>query len=171
MKQLTFPALLLAVMMGCAVQAQDESAQEFRLSVFGMYCNQCAYGYERALERLPGVTQVSVDLRAGMAVVVTGADVWPEAELLVRATIDQGLSLRAFEATLVGHLEHKDIGWVLVAGGREVSLALEGAGLDLAQHVNRTVALAGAFAGIAGIEETSGQPRFVPIAVRDVDPT
>ena len=70
-----FCTLFLFAIATAPVQAAEQG-DEFRLNVYAMYCNQCAYGLEQELDRTGGVTDAIVDLQTTSAVVkVAGNDV------------------------------------------------------------------------------------------------
>lgn len=60
---------------------------EITLKIEGMSCGGCVGSVEKALERVGGVREITVDLKGGTAV-VRGADLDPER--LVAAVYDAG---------------------------------------------------------------------------------
>lgn len=155
-----FCTLFLFAIATAPVQAAEQG-NEFRLNVYGMYCNQCAYGLEQELERTGGVTDAIVDLQNNSAVVKVVSSAPPAAEALVQAALDQGLSVKEIAATLTGRVERTTAGWELVCGSQRFSLTVEDAGLDLETLGNRTVTLDGVFAGIEGVDSAIGKPHFI----------
>ncbi len=80
-----------------ATLATDAMAdQRFGLAVDGLACPFCAYGLEKRLGDIPGVTGVAIELEAGRAIVTT-ADDRPLTEATARAAVrDAGFTLRGF---------------------------------------------------------------------------
>ncbi len=160
-KYLTMFCTLFLFAIATAPGQAAEQGDEFRLNVYGMYCNQCAYGLEQELERTGGVTDAIVDLQNNSAVVKVASSAPPAAEALVQAALEQGISVKEIAATLTGRVERSTTGWELVCGSQRFSLTAEDAGLDLETLGNRTVTLEGVFAGIEGVDDTTGKPHFI----------
>lgn len=68
------------------------STQRSTLLVAGMSCGSCRQHVAAALQAVPGVTQVQVDLAAARAVVVHGPAVTPDT--LVQAIVAAGYTAR-----------------------------------------------------------------------------
>ncbi len=141
--------------------AQAAPKSEFRLTVYGMYCNQCAYGVEQTLQHTAGVNDVIVDLRSGNVVVQADSANPPSAGVLVQKVIDQRLSLEKIEATLVGRIVKTTNGWELIAGEQHFNLDTTAGELSLDEHSDQTVTVEGVFEGLPGIDDTEGSPRLV----------
>ena len=155
-----FCTLFLFAIATAPVQAAEQG-DEFRLNVYGMYCNQCAYGLEQELERTGGVTDAIVDLQNNSAVVKVASSAPPAAEALVQAALDQGISVKGIAPPLTGRVEQSAAGWELVCGSQRFSLTVEEGGPDLITLGNRTVTLEGVFAGIKGVDSATGEPQFI----------
>ena len=56
------------------------------LKIEGMMCEGCVKSVKEALEKVPGITSVDVDLKKGTAVVQGDAD----DETLIKAVVDAG---------------------------------------------------------------------------------
>ena len=160
-KNLTVFCTLFLFTIATAPGQAAEQGDEFRLNVYGMYCNQCAYGLEQELKRTGGVTDAIVDLQNNSAVVKVEPSAPPAAEALVQAALDQGLSVKEIAATLTGLVEQSAIGWELVCGSQRFNLTVEDAGLDLGTLGNRPVTLEGVFAGIKGVDSATGKSHFI----------
>lgn len=62
--------LVLALVAGLAVIAPALAAEDaYRIRVDGLACPFCAYGIEKKLERLPGVTGIEMDMENGVVTV------------------------------------------------------------------------------------------------------
>ncbi len=165
-KYLTMFCTLFLFAIATAPGQAAEQGDEFRLNVYGMYCNQCAYGLEQELERTGGVTDAIVDLQNNSAVVKVESSAPPAAEALVRAALDQGLSVKEIAATLTGQVEQSAAGWELVSGSQRFSLTIEEGGPDLETLGNRTVTLEGVFAGIKGVDSATGKSHFIASSMK-----
>ena len=60
------PPVILALNMAIAPADSAADILEVEQSVFGMDCAPCAYGVERSLKKLDGVTEVTVSLNEGL---------------------------------------------------------------------------------------------------------
>lgn len=158
----TLTALLTLVAFAVAAPAAAGAKSEFRLSVYGMVCNQCAYGVEQSLQHTEGVEDAIVDLRSGSVVVKVNPAAPPSAEVLAQKIRDQRVSLRKMEATLVGRIMRSAEGeWELVAGSQRYRLAGE-TEIALDRYAGQTVAVSGVFEGVSGLEGAEGPTRFLP---------
>jgi len=69
----------------------------YQLGVDGLACPFCAFGIEKGLSTLPGVTATRVDLKQGL-VIVTMKDGARLTEPVARAKVrDAGFTLRSFK--------------------------------------------------------------------------
>lgn len=151
-----------------AVSTQNLAAQnEFRFTTYGMVCNQCAYGIEQALQHTDGVDDTIVDLRNGNVVVQADAANPPNVEALVKKIIDQRISLKNIEATLVGRIVQSDSGWQLIYGAQRLALETF-EGLALEEYADQTVTVEGKFEGFEGVDNAEGSPRFILRSVNRV---
>jgi Cu+-exporting ATPase len=66
-----------------------------RVFITGMTCDHCAMSVRDALEKLEGVSSVSVDLKAGAASVETESEI--AFEIYERAVADAGYTIGAVE--------------------------------------------------------------------------
>lgn len=57
-----------------------------QIPIRGMTCNNCASHVAKAIQKVPGVTGVKVDLAAGVA----NVDGSPDLEVLARAVAEEG---------------------------------------------------------------------------------
>lgn len=73
------------------------TGDEVVLLVNGLGCPQCATNIDRALERVPGVTSVQVDLGSGKVTVGLGSKRKPTPHELSEAVADAGLTLVKIE--------------------------------------------------------------------------
>lgn len=90
--KLLMPLLGLALWTGTALA----DGSHYQLGVDGLACPFCAFGIEKKLSSIPGVTDTRVDLKQGM-VIVTMKDGSQLSEPVARAKVkDAGFSLRSF---------------------------------------------------------------------------
>lgn len=156
---------LFAITWGIPVEAAEQQ-DEFRLNVYGMYCNQCAYGLEQALQHTDGVTDAIIDLKNNSAVVKVIPLSPPAAETLVEKAIDQRLSVKKIEATLTGRVERTADGWALTCGSQRFSLVVDEGPVKLEELTDQYITLDGVFDGIEGVDAAAGRPRFIVRAIR-----
>ncbi len=87
--------LCLALAWPLAAAGAEESV--YRLSVDGLACPFCAYGVEKSLNAIPGVSGIAIDIRSGHLTVRTTADGGLDEGTARRAVEAAGFSLRGFE--------------------------------------------------------------------------
>ncbi len=78
-----------------AAPQQEEAAPEeqprlIQVTVLGMSCPFCAYGVERKLKKLDGVSDLTVELESGLATLVMEADADVSNETLRETVEDAG---------------------------------------------------------------------------------
>jgi len=161
----TLTAVLAVFASTGAALAAGDPPSEFRLTVYGMVCNQCAYGVEQSLQHTEGVEDAIVDLRAGSVVVVVNPISPPSARVLAQRIRDQRVSLRKMEATLIGRVVHSvEAGWSLMVGSERYRLTAENESI-IERHANGTVVATGVFEGLSEAEDAQEKLRFV---IRDI---
>lgn len=153
-------ALLGAATLPATAPAQEAAPNEYRATVYGMVCNQCAYGVEQSLQHTDGVADALVDLKNGSVVVKATASP-PEARTVVEKIRAQGVSVRKLEATLTGRLEETSGDWRLVLGGHRVSVRRGADAPALSSNEGQQVSATGTFEGVKGVDDASGPVRFV----------
>lgn len=149
------------VTMGALVAAPGApagtSVNTYELSVYGMVCNQCAYGVEQAVQHTAGVQDTTVDLRDGIVRVTPQAGTLPDPQAIADRITNQRVSIARFRATLTGRIERGDDGWRLLVGDRHFNLGA-GEGVDLATAEGRTVTVHGLFSDVTGVDGTQKTP-------------
>ncbi len=76
---------------GCGCGSQNDALQAMTLTIEGMSCSHCAAAVTKALQALPFVSEVEVDLDAKTAV-ITGEAM--DTDALCKAVEDAGYSPR-----------------------------------------------------------------------------
>jgi copper chaperone CopZ len=90
----TGSALIVALVM--ALGSTAYAGQTYSLQVDGLACPFCAYGIEKQLTSLDGVTEVVVDLNAGaVRVIMKDGSILSEADAK-QAVKDAGFTLKGF---------------------------------------------------------------------------
>lgn len=155
------PMLLTGLMalggLVAAPGALATSANTYELSVYGMVCNQCAYGVEQATQHTAGVQDTTVDLRDGVVRVTPQAGTLPDPQAIADRITNQRVSISKFRATLTGRIERGDDVWRLIVGDRRFTLDV-GDSVDLAAADGRTVTVRGLFTGVTGVDGTERVP-------------
>ncbi len=88
--------LITAVLVVCAAVARAQSS-EYRVFVDGLACPFCAYGVEKQLLELEGVTGVETQIREGFVVVTVEEGASLSEEQARRAVREAGFTLNRFE--------------------------------------------------------------------------
>lgn len=83
---------LLAGTWTMAAQAPADGRTQAVLTVLGMQCPFCAYGIQKHLKKLPGVTKVEVELAENQAIVTVAPDAEVTDEDLQRAIRKAGFT-------------------------------------------------------------------------------
>lgn len=148
-------------------EEEGSLGDRYEARVFGMVCNQCAYGLEQALLHTSGVVKAHVDLKEGdvRAYLKRVEDV-PAAAEIVRTIKDQGLTVKVLGGAFTGSIVEGKDGALRFRLG-DATYVLEGAkdGLDLRRYAGKDVRLYGLFRAIKGVETEEnggeGPARFV----------
>lgn len=72
--------------------AESVAAREIVVSIQGMACPLCAYGLEKRLEKLPGVTRITVDVGKSLATLAVETGAGPTDEEIRRAVREAGFT-------------------------------------------------------------------------------
>lgn len=116
---LTF--LVIAFSGGAPLYAQIE---ELILRVDGLACPFCAFGLEKKIMKLQGVTSYDVDMKVGKVHVGLAEDARLELDKIRAAVKDAGYTLRGIFLRAKGKIEKTASGFVLVVGGSHERLLL-----------------------------------------------
>lgn len=63
--------IAVAAIIGLWLAGNPAFAETYKLSVDGLACPFCAYGIEKQLDKLPGVTNLKTDIKSGTVTVKT----------------------------------------------------------------------------------------------------
>jgi len=81
---------------------QDDDPRQIEVTILGMSCPFCAYGVEKKLKKLEGVTELEIVLETGLATLQLEEDVDISNELLREAVKEAGFEVakivRSFES-------------------------------------------------------------------------
>ena len=103
-------AVAVWLMMGGVSQA---GMKQLVLRVDGLACPFCAYGLEKKLMALPGVTSYDADLREGKVFVGLEPSASVDMEQVQEAVKKGGFTLRSITLTASGTLTETADGWML----------------------------------------------------------
>jgi len=103
-------AVVVWLMMGGVSQAE---MKQLVLRVDGLACPFCAYGLEKKLMVLPGVTSYDADLREGKVFVGLEPSASVDVEHVQEAVSKGGFTLRSITLTASGTLTKTAHGWTL----------------------------------------------------------
>ncbi len=71
---------------------QSEERTYIRIEIKGLACPYCAYGMEKELKKVSGVTDVNIELKTGMAYISTPTTQKPTKESLAKIVNDAGFT-------------------------------------------------------------------------------
>ena len=72
---------------------QNDDPRQIEVTILGMSCPFCAYGVEKKLKNLEGVTDLEVVLETGIATLALGEDADISNELLQKAVKEAGFEV------------------------------------------------------------------------------
>ncbi len=88
---------ILALLLAATAATPETVEKQFRLRVDGLACPFCAYGIEKSLGKVAGVTRVEIDIRTG-SILVTASKISGLTERAAREAVEAaGFTLRGFE--------------------------------------------------------------------------
>lgn len=152
----------LAVLMLSAfqLQAQNQTKElSYQAKVYGMVCNQCAYGVEQALLHTDGIKDVYVNLKEGDVRAVLNPNKTVPADQIVQKIADQGITVRGLSGTLTGRIEQQNGTLYFVMGDARYELQSDEKNRSLEQYVGQNVTLSGQFKNVKGMDNAkSSQP-------------
>lgn len=107
---------VFAILLPASAQAQLQSVQQ---TVYGMDCAPCAYGLEKQMKGMDGVTGVDVSLNDGLATLQFASENELRLAALRTAISESGFSPRKARVEVTGTLQKKGDQWVLTAPSGE----------------------------------------------------
>ena len=161
-------ALLLWQVPAAQAQQVEQTGSRYEVNVFGMVCNQCAYGVEQTLLHTDGIEEVYVNLKEGdVRAYLKASEPMLSAERIVQKIKDEGLTVKELSGAFTGRVEQQEGTYYFVLG--ETRYQLQGAedGPALDAYVGQEVRLVGAFQDVKGLEgaQEDGLPRFIAARV------
>lgn len=140
-------AIVLAAA-GTAVQADGLIRVE--QTVFGMDCAPCAYGVQKSLTKLPGVTKVDVSLNDGKALIELGPDSVTTLTQIRDTLLHGGFTPKGAVITVVGRVvKAGDRLRLKVSDTEQYDLSFTQSGADAALKPDMEVVIEGAVADLA----------------------
>ncbi|MGH8677442.1 MAG: heavy-metal-associated domain-containing protein [Burkholderiales bacterium] len=103
--QQALPLVFLALSLAVAPAMATAALLEVEQSVFGMDCVPCAYGVEKSLKKLDGVTTVRVSLNAGMVTITLAADNQLSLDQIRQRILDNGFTPKEAIVRVFGTLD------------------------------------------------------------------
>ncbi len=97
----------------------EAGMQQLVLRVDGLACPFCAYGLEKKLTALPGVTSYDADLREGKVFVGLESSASVVVERVQQAVREAGFTLRSVMLTASGTLTETADGWMLTVSAAD----------------------------------------------------
>ncbi len=98
MKAIRIALLVLGVL--AAPAWAGPGAKVYNVGVDGLGCPFCAYGIEKELGSIKGVTKVDVDIKRGVVIVTMAAGTSLDENTAQRAVENAGFDLRSFAPVL-----------------------------------------------------------------------
>ncbi|MFB6273594.1 MAG: heavy metal-associated domain-containing protein [Salinibacter sp.] len=150
-----FASLFLALLVAAPAahaQTTDQSGPTYQAEVYGMVCNQCAYGVEQALLHTEGVKDAYVNLKDGDVRAFLKSDQTVPVKQIVQKITDQGISVRGLQATLSGRVEKQEGTLYFVVGGARYHLRPAEESSSLSQYAGQEVTLSGSFKDVPGMD-------------------
>jgi copper chaperone CopZ len=107
------------LMAGMVAPAWADGLVKVEQTVFGMDCAPCAYGAQKNLSKLPGVTKVEVSMNDGKAVIEFSPGSATTLAQIREVLIHGGLTPKAALVTVEGHIAKQGNKLQLIAGPAE----------------------------------------------------
>lgn len=92
------------ILAGAAAPAWADGLIKVEQTVFGMDCAPCAYGAQKNLSKLPGVTQVDVSMNDGKAVIEFSPESATTLAEIREVLVHGGLTPKEALVTVEGHI-------------------------------------------------------------------
>jgi copper chaperone CopZ len=106
-------------MAGIASSAWADGLVKVEQTVFGMDCAPCAYGAQKNLSKLPGVTKVDVSMNDGKAVIEFSPESATTLAQIREVLVHGGLTPKEALVTVEGHIVKTGDKLQLAAGGSQ----------------------------------------------------
>lgn len=115
----TLALCLLTIALLAAPERAEAQLLEVRQTVFGMDCAPCAYGLEKRLKKIDGVTSARVSLNDGLATAALDGEAPTRLATIREAIRESGFAAQEAVVTARGTLRQAGGVWVLVLPGGE----------------------------------------------------
>jgi len=99
--------------------------EEVAIGVDGLACPFCSYGLEKKLKEATGVSEVTINIDKGIALLKSNGKESIDLEQLEPIIKDAGFTLRDLRATVVGRLRQINAVQVLLVNGNNTELILK----------------------------------------------
>lgn len=154
MKQKTFVfAILAGFFFNLLVLPAEAEITRATLTVDGLACPFCAYGIEKKLKKLPGVSKMDIQMKKGKVVLKMKPGESPTALQIKKAVEEAGYTLRKAQLTAIGE----------VYAASSVSLKVRGTGEALALPAAAKKYAGDGLVAIRGKMSFKGSPRMTSI--------
>ncbi len=120
-----FSTTLLIMLLGFAASPAWSQVESVKMRVDGLACPFCAYGLEKKLKEVPGVSKIEIRVDDGLVLIDAEKDQDIALERLEPAVKDAGFTARGITATAVGSILTINDRPVLRVGGGDTELILE----------------------------------------------
>lgn len=132
MRSIIGRSAIAVLLLGAALSAEADGLLKVEQTVFGMDCAPCAYGLQKGLKKLAGVSRVEVSLNDGKALVEFGPGSPATFAQVHEVIVQGGFTPREAVITVSGHIAQQDGRLLLVANGSDSYRLLLPAGMDAA---------------------------------------
>jgi copper chaperone CopZ len=141
------------------------------VSVDGMSCPFCAFGVEKKLKTVDGVSQVEVAMKDGSATLIAEQGKSIEVGQIGPAVEAAGFTPGVLEITATGTVKQAQEDFLLEVSNSDLSIALIDLTTPLKEQL-RSLTISGAVANLSGTVQdyASDRPRMTPAAVQEVTP-
>lgn len=120
-----FSTTLLITLLGLAASPAWSQVESVKMRVDGLACPFCAYGLEKKLKDVPGVSKIEIRVDDGLLLLEAKKDEAIALEQLEPAVKNAGFTARGITATAVGSIVTINDRPVLRVSGGDTELILE----------------------------------------------
>lgn len=108
--------LIVLVVLGLARPVKAE-IERITLRVDGLACPFCAYGLEKKITKIKGVSSYDVDMKEGKVFIGVKPEAQIELNSLYQVVKEAGFTLRSISLRVKGKISQSELGLVLLVGG------------------------------------------------------
>lgn len=137
-KKIIISTAISILILAISIISAKAQIEQVTLRVDGLACPFCAYGLEKKIMRLKGISSYDVDMRAGKVFVGLKQDAQIELNVLHKVVKEAGFTLRSISLAAKGKIGLSEEGLILLVGAsNEKFLLFESEAISQKYHSDR----------------------------------